>query len=97
MLRCHFLILRFILITLSGAVNFVFGLPAIKTIDTLGRRKWLITTLPLMCIFMLMGSLSFPLPYDPKGNTGVTVRLVTIYLYCKFLFGFYNRFADKVM
>ncbi|KAF7524145.1 hypothetical protein G7054_g11524 [Neopestalotiopsis clavispora] len=35
-----------------GAVNFIFGLPAIRTIDSLGRRKWLITTLPLMFIFM---------------------------------------------
>lgn len=87
--------LRLILIDPIGAVNFLFGLPAIKTIDTLGRRKWLITTLPLMCIFMLMGALSFPLPYHPEENTGITVRLVTIYLYCKFLFNLDSRFSDE--
>ncbi|RYP14023.1 hypothetical protein DL765_006626 [Monosporascus sp. GIB2] len=53
----------------GSAVNFLFGLPAIKTIDTLGRRKWLITTLPLMCIFMLMAALSLPLPHEEGGNT----------------------------
>lgn len=87
--------LRLIRIDPIGAVNFLFGLPAIKTIDTLGRRKWLITTLPLMCIFMLMGALSFPLPYHPEENTGITVRLVTIYLYCKFLFNLDSRFSDE--
>nr|CBS32697.1 hexose transporter [Colletotrichum graminicola] len=42
-----------------GAVNFVFGLPAIRTIDTLGRRKWLMLTLPAMSLFMLVAGVSF--------------------------------------
>ncbi|OTB01901.1 hypothetical protein M426DRAFT_14056 [Hypoxylon sp. CI-4A] len=41
-----------------GAINFLFGLPAIRTIDTLGRRKWLVLTLPVMCLLMLAASLS---------------------------------------
>ncbi|KAF3054845.1 putative polyol transporter 1 [Daldinia childiae] len=41
-----------------GAVNFVFGLPAIRTIDTLGRRKWLVLTLPVMCLLMMAAALS---------------------------------------
>ncbi|KAH6891067.1 hypothetical protein B0T10DRAFT_605400 [Thelonectria olida] len=35
-----------------GTVNFLFALPAIKSIDTLGRRKWLLLTLPIMALFM---------------------------------------------
>lgn len=46
-------------------MNWFFGLPAIKTIDTLGRRKWLIATLPLMCVLMGAAAYSFPLPYEP--------------------------------
>ncbi|KAI1472691.1 uncharacterized protein F4812DRAFT_21467 [Daldinia caldariorum] len=41
-----------------GAVNFIFGLPAIRTIDTLGRRKWLVMTLPIMCLLMMAAALS---------------------------------------
>lgn len=41
-----------------GAVNFFFGLPAVKSIDTLGRRRWLLITLPFMAVFMLGGAMS---------------------------------------
>ncbi|KAI0138955.1 MFS general substrate transporter [Hypoxylon sp. NC0597] len=41
-----------------GAINFFFGLPAIRTIDTLGRRKWLVLTLPVMCLLMMAAALS---------------------------------------
>ncbi|OTB10048.1 hypothetical protein K445DRAFT_27974 [Daldinia sp. EC12] len=41
-----------------GTVNFIFGLPAIRTIDTLGRRKWLVMTLPVMCLLMMAAALS---------------------------------------
>ncbi|RDB25309.1 DDB1- and CUL4-associated factor 7 [Hypsizygus marmoreus] len=37
-----------------GAINFVFAFPAIYTIDTFGRRNLLLTTFPLMAIFLLM-------------------------------------------
>lgn len=42
----------------SGAINFLFALPAIRTIDTLGRRKWLTITLPLMVILMTAAAAS---------------------------------------
>ncbi|GAW26946.1 putative sugar transporter [Rosellinia necatrix] len=41
-----------------GAINFFFALPAIRTIDTLGRRKWLVLTLPLMCLFLTGAALA---------------------------------------
>ncbi|CRK44031.1 hypothetical protein BN1723_019366, partial [Verticillium longisporum] len=58
-----------------GAVNFVFCLPAIRTIDTLGRRKWLNLTLPLMAAFMAAAALSF------KAPDGAKVPLVTVWLF----------------
>lgn len=47
-----------------GTVNFLFALPAIKSIDTLGRRRWLILTLPVMAVFMAGGALSFVIAND---------------------------------
>ncbi|KAI1132243.1 sugar transporter-domain-containing protein [Nemania abortiva] len=64
-----------------GAVNFFFGLPAIKTIDTLGRRKWLTWTLPLMTFFLFAGAVSFPIPWDENRADGNTVRIVALWLY----------------
>ncbi|KAI1113314.1 sugar transporter-domain-containing protein [Nemania sp. NC0429] len=64
-----------------GAVNFFFGLPAIKTIDTLGRRKWLTWTLPLMSFFMFAGAMSFPIPWDIKNTDYNTIRMVALWLY----------------
>ncbi|KAK2014399.1 hypothetical protein LZ32DRAFT_195727 [Colletotrichum eremochloae] len=58
-----------------GAVNFVFGLPAIRTIDTLGRRKWLVLTLPVMALFMLLAGVSFHI-----GNHDAQVAVVTLFL-----------------
>ncbi|OLN96088.1 putative polyol transporter 2-like protein 2 [Colletotrichum chlorophyti] len=60
-----------------GAVNFVFGLPAIKTIDTLGRRKWLMLTLPVMALFMLFAGVSFHIP----GNARVGVVALFLMLF----------------
>ncbi|KAK8136548.1 sugar transporter [Apiospora sp. TS-2023a] len=61
-----------------GAVNFLFGLPAIRTIDTLGRRKWLILTLPLMCLAMLGAALSAALITDQHAKIGI----MAFFLYC---------------
>lgn len=52
-------------------MNFVFGLPAIKSIDTMGRRRWLLSTLPLMAVFMLGASLA-SLSKDQASKIGVT-------------------------
>ncbi|KAI0483537.1 sugar transporter-domain-containing protein [Xylaria cf. heliscus] len=68
-----------------GAVNFFFGLPAIKTIDTLGRRKLLTWTLPLMSFFMFAGAMSFPIPWvdikSDRNNVHNTIRMVALWLY----------------
>ncbi|KAI0015312.1 hypothetical protein F4780DRAFT_90202 [Xylariomycetidae sp. FL0641] len=65
-----------------GAVNFVFGLPAIRTIDTLGRRKWLVLTLPVMCLFMAAAALSSLIHDDrPSLNVGVGVTALFVYLF----------------
>ncbi|KAL7782515.1 MFS general substrate transporter [Trichoderma ceciliae] len=42
-----------------GAINFLCALPAVRSIDTLGRRTWLLATLPFMALFMFGAALSF--------------------------------------
>ena len=42
-----------------GIINFVFAIPALKLIDSWGRRPLLITTFPLMAIFQLLTGLAF--------------------------------------
>ncbi|KAI1768649.1 hypothetical protein GGR53DRAFT_531862 [Hypoxylon sp. FL1150] len=61
-----------------GAINFFFGLPAIRTIDTLGRRKWLVLTLPVMCIFMVAASLS-TLIGDKDTRVGIIALFVFLF------------------
>lgn len=39
-------------------VNFLFAIPAVYTIDTFGRRNLLLTTFPLMSVFLLMTGFS---------------------------------------
>lgn len=67
-----------------GLINWLFGLPAIKTIDTLGRRKWLIVTLPIMCILMGGAAYAFPIPYLGRESEAVdrnTLRIVATFLF----------------
>ncbi|KAI2628465.1 hypothetical protein GGR54DRAFT_345421 [Hypoxylon sp. NC1633] len=61
-----------------GAINFVFGLPAIRTIDTLGRRKWLVLTLPVMSLLMLAAALS-SLIGDPEKKAGIIALFVFLF------------------
>jgi len=37
-----------------GIINFVFAIPAVRTIDTFGRRNLLLFTFPLMALCMLL-------------------------------------------
>ena len=60
-------------------VNFVFALPAIKTIDTFGRRNLLLTTFPLMALFLLMTGFAFWIPPSSKAHVGVIV--LGVYLF----------------
>jgi MFS family permease len=54
-----------------GAVNFLFGLPAIRNIDTLGRRTLLLATLPLMSISLLAAGLCFYIPPEQTAHIGL--------------------------
>lgn len=62
-----------------GIINFLFALPAVYTIDTFGRRNLLLTTFPLMSIFLLFTGFSF---YIPEGTTArVACIALGIYLF----------------
>ncbi|EKM80826.1 hypothetical protein AGABI1DRAFT_119397 [Agaricus bisporus var. burnettii JB137-S8] len=51
-----------------GAINFVFAFPAVYTIDTFGRRNLLLTTFPLMALFLLMTGFSFWIPESSQAR-----------------------------
>ncbi len=52
-----------------GIINWLFAIPAIYTIDTFGRRNLLLTTFPLMAIFLLFTGFSFWIP-DKTAKVG---------------------------
>jgi len=53
-----------------GAINFLFAIPAIYTIDTFGRRNLLLTTFPLMSLALFFTGFSFWIPSDSKAHVG---------------------------
>lgn len=63
-----------------GAINFIFALPAVKSIDTLGRRRWLNITLPFMSVFMLGAGMAGFIQ-DQSTRIGITA----CFLFCRFL------------
>jgi len=57
-----------------GLINFLFALPAIKIIDTVsGRRKLLLTTFPLMSIFLFMTAGAFRIEDETAKASAVMV------------------------
>ncbi|KAL1632495.1 hypothetical protein SLS56_003574 [Neofusicoccum ribis] len=64
-----------------GIINFLFAIPAIYTIDTFGRRNLLLTTFPLMAIFLLFTGMCF---FIPESSLKVRVGLIALGIY---LFG----------
>lgn len=55
-----------------GMINFTFAIPAFYTIDTFGRRNLLLTTFPLMAIFLLWAGFGFfILPDNRSARVGV--------------------------
>ncbi|SGZ58231.1 CIC11C00000005167 [Sungouiella intermedia] len=64
-----------------GMINFLFAIPALYTIDTYGRRNLLLTTFPLMAIFLLVAGFGFFIDGDtnPSGRLGCVT--VGIYLF----------------
>ncbi|KAL1960586.1 hypothetical protein VTO42DRAFT_7165 [Malbranchea cinnamomea] len=61
-----------------GIINWVFALPAVYTIDTFGRRNLLLTTFPLMSIFLLFTGFSF---YIETEKARLACVATGIYLY----------------
>ncbi|GAA5957462.1 hypothetical protein JCM8115_001328 [Rhodotorula mucilaginosa] len=63
-----------------GALNWVMAAPAVWTIDTFGRRALLLTTFPLMSLFLLMTGFAFWIPESSKAHIGIIA--LGIYLHC---------------
>ena len=61
-----------------GLINWLFAFPAVWTIDTFGRRNLLLTTFPLMALFLLMTGFSF---FIPEGTGRLAVVALGIYLF----------------
>lgn len=59
-----------------GAVNFFFGLLAVRRIDTWGRRKLMLTTLPVMSVFLAAAALTFVHDY---WRSHIPVLVIFIY------------------
>jgi len=56
-----------------GLLNFVFAIPAIWTMDSLGRRGLLLWTLPVMGLCMLLAGVSFSLPSGQEPGSSHAV------------------------
>ncbi|KAI0037114.1 hypothetical protein K488DRAFT_81345 [Vararia minispora EC-137] len=61
-----------------GMINFLMALPAVYTIDTFGRRNLLLTTFPLMAIFLLLTGFAFFIT-DERARIGIVA--LGIYLF----------------
>ncbi|EMT66921.1 Putative polyol transporter 2 [Fusarium odoratissimum] len=73
-----------------GGVNFFFGILAMRSIDIIGRRSWLLSTLPMMSMFLMAATISYALAPQvdsgdqpkPKANTGGSIAgIIFIYLF----------------
>jgi MFS family permease len=62
-----------------GVINWLFALPAFYTIDTFGRRNLLLTTFPLMALFMFFTGFSFWIPADSTAH--IACIALGIYLF----------------
>ncbi|KAL0581832.1 hypothetical protein V5O48_000200 [Marasmius crinis-equi] len=64
-----------------GMINWLFAIPAIYTIDTFGRRNLLLTTFPLMAIFLLMTGFAFWIPFDDNNPDPARIAVVALGIY----------------
>ena len=62
----------------TGAVNWLFAIPAIYTIDTFGRRNLLLTTFPLMAICLFITGFSFWIDADIPEDQASQGRLAGV-------------------
>ena len=65
----------------TGIVNWLFAIPAFYTIDTFGRRNLLLTTFPLMAIFLFFTGFSFYIPEDSMPTAKLACVATGIYLF----------------
>lgn len=65
-----------------GAVNFLFAFPALKTIDTFGRRSLLLFTFPQMTWTLLAAGLCTLIDKENSARTGLVALFV--YLFAAF-------------
>lgn len=64
-----------------GVINWLFAIPAIYTIDTFGRRNLLLTTFPLMSLFLFFTGFSFLIPEDTMHTARIGCIALGIYLF----------------
>ena len=64
-----------------GLINWIFAIPAIYTIDTFGRRNLLLTTFPLMSIFLFFTGFSFFISDETQHTARVACVALGIYLF----------------
>lgn len=62
-----------------GLVNFVFAFPAIRTIDTYGRRTLLLFTFPHMAWTLLAAGFAFYIPSSSNAHLGVIALFVFLF------------------
>lgn len=66
-----------------GFLCFASSIPAWFTIDTFGRRKLLLLTIPFLIIFLLLSGFGFFIP-DSNKNAKIGVVLLGIYFFASF-------------
>ncbi|KAF4339240.1 myo-inositol transport ITR1 [Fusarium beomiforme] len=73
-----------------GGVNFFFGILAMRSIDIIGRRRWLLSTLPMMSMFLMAATIAYAVAPQvdsgdqpkPKADTsGSIAGIIFIYLF----------------
>ena len=64
-----------------GLINFLGAFPAVYTMDTYGRRKLLLWTLPAMALAMAFMAMSFSIPQG-KNNVQFVILAALVYIFC---------------
>lgn len=62
-----------------GLVNFIFAWPAVRTIDTFGRRSLLLFTFPQMAWTLLAAGFSFYIPSSSSAHVGLIALFVFLF------------------
>ncbi|GAB1315576.1 hypothetical protein MFIFM68171_05786 [Madurella fahalii] len=64
-----------------GITNLLFGIPAVGTIDTFGRRKWLLVTIPGMALSLMAAALGLL-----RENAGERMAVVAVFMFVHTMF-----------